>query len=328
MTATAPDLRQLAERVSNALGGTRIRELGPLAGGASGLTYLAVSADGMRVVVKVAPRGVPPVRNRDVLRQAALLRRLASVPGVAVPAVLFDAPGESLDVPPLFGCEFVAGEALEPIMDPDVVLPPPQRIAARARHAAAMLAALHAAPATVLGDEPAVGLHAEVARWQRVFETASVEHGPLATMVRDALLAGLPAALPATVVHGDFRLGNLLCRGDRVRAVIDWEIWAASDPRVDLLWFLSFTHPDRMPTAVRAAPGMPDAEELLAAYRAAGGGDPCDLTWFDALVRFKHAAVTALLAKHNGRRAVPDRRLARAVETVPGSLRTAIALLD
>ena len=40
------------------------------------------------------------------------------------------------------------------------------------------------------------------------------------------------------IVHGDFRLGNLLAAGARIAAVVDWEIWSVGDPRVDVGWFL------------------------------------------------------------------------------------------
>src|SRR5215475_2532503 len=96
MTAGQLDLDQLRARLAP-LGADGIE---PLAGGASSLTYSARVGD-RRVVVKVAPPGLPPVRNRDVLRQARLLRALRTTP-VPVPEVVGEDAGDPPDVPPLF----------------------------------------------------------------------------------------------------------------------------------------------------------------------------------------------------------------------------------
>ena len=80
------------------------------------MTYVATIAGGGRAVVKVAPAGIPPVLNRDVLRQARLLRALAGTP-VPVPEVLWEDAGDPPEVPPLFVMSFVAGASLEPLFD-------------------------------------------------------------------------------------------------------------------------------------------------------------------------------------------------------------------
>ncbi len=66
------------------------------------------------------------------------------------------------------------------------------------------------------------------------------------------------------VVHGDFRLGNLLAVDERITAVIDWEIWSVGDPRIDLGWFL-----------VNADPETYRGPRRLRRRRAAGGGAGC-----------------------------------------------------
>ena len=86
-------------------------------GGISSLTYATtlrgtVDAD-RRVVVKVAPPGLEPVRNRDVLRQARVMAALGAAPGVLVPEVLVTDAGS----PPFFVMAFVPGEAYEPKWD-------------------------------------------------------------------------------------------------------------------------------------------------------------------------------------------------------------------
>src|SRR5579859_4213202 len=96
------DQEEMAARAAGAAGaawipGVKIVDVRPLPGGASSLTYLAraegAPADQDKIVLKVAPPGLKPVRNRDVLRQARLLRALETSPGVLVPRVLFEDPG-------------------------------------------------------------------------------------------------------------------------------------------------------------------------------------------------------------------------------------------
>ena len=300
-----------------------------LPGGASSLTFLAEieSESAERVVVKAAPPGLAPVRNRDVLRQARLLRALHGRAGVRVPAVLFDDPGDPPDTPPFFAMTFVAGESIDPNIDlgVDATLPPPVMLTGRAHSAARVLAALHAVDPddAGLGDEHEVTVAEEVERWANALATVPEEltGGPddCAARLRDSL----PAALPSTLIHGDFRLGNCLSLGPDVRAVIDWEIWARSDPRIDLAWFLLTADPERHPTAQRRAPGMPCPDELLAVYRDGGGPDVPDLPWFTGLILYKLAAVSALVAKNSVKRGAADGFGARAAAGVPGMLRRA-----
>src|SRR5579863_1706958 len=116
------DVGELQQRVA-AAGVTGLR---PLAGGASSLTYAGAieAAGGRRVVVKVAPPGVAPVLNRDVLRQARLIRALGST-SVPVPEVLWEDEGAPPGVPPLFVMSFLEGTSLEPLFDLEGTGPEP-----------------------------------------------------------------------------------------------------------------------------------------------------------------------------------------------------------
>jgi aminoglycoside phosphotransferase (APT) family kinase protein len=287
----------------------RVEDIRPLEGGRSSLTYLVRLQQAAPIVVKMAPPGLPPIRNRDVLRQARVQDAIARSGRAPVAAVCFTDVGAPPDVPPLYAMEHIDGESIEPLLDDCEELPPPEIIRARQLHAARALAGLHSiAPESVgLDDEPEVTLPEEVARWVRIFETVSDDLRPGYQMPADALLATLPAPVPATVVHGEYRLGNLLARAGEVLAIIDWELWTREDPRVDLSWFLSYVDADEQPSAIRGTPaGMPSRAELLAAYEEAAGAPVADLHWFDAHARFKMAAIAALVSKHNRQRDRPD----------------------
>jgi aminoglycoside phosphotransferase (APT) family kinase protein len=180
---------------------------------------------------------------------------------------------------------------------------------ARAFSAVRMLAALHRVdPVDIgLGDEEVITPVGEVDRWTRTFETVPDEVRVGYRACADALRARAPDPLPAVVVHGDYRLGNMLAAGPEVRAVIDWEIWSRSDPRIDLSWLLFFTDEARHPVVpTDLDSGMPSDVELLAAYETEAGGPVPDLGWFHALTRYKEAAAMALIAKHLAKKGDTD----------------------
>jgi aminoglycoside phosphotransferase (APT) family kinase protein len=300
-------LEELARRATAAAQswspGCTVADVQPLTGGASSLTYTALVIGGPvvgeRVVLKVAPAGLEPVRNRDVARQARLMRALAGAPGVRVPTVYFEDAGAPPEVSPFHAMNIVPGECLEPILSEvsAAVLPLVPR---RAFGAARMLASLHRVDpdAIGLGDEKRYTLEGEIQRWTRAFETVDERMSARYLEAEKRLFDTMPHPLPDAVCHGDYRLGNMLCDGTEVAALIDWEIWSLSDPRLDLAWFLFFTDEAKHPMASNPGPtGMPTADALLDAYVAESGGVPDDLEWFHCLIRYKEAAATALLMK-------------------------------
>jgi aminoglycoside phosphotransferase (APT) family kinase protein len=326
---TEVDTAELAARATAAAQawapGCALTELRPMTGGTVGLVYAAEVVDGppevTTVVLKVAPPGLPPVRNRDMLRQARVIGALAGRPGVAVPPLLFTDAGDPPAVPPLFATALVAGTCLEPLLEASSRQRlPEEQSRARAFAAVRMLAALHRLdPQEIgLGDEEVVTPVGEVDRWTRTFETVPDEVRVGYRECAEALRATAPAPLPAVVVHGDYRLGNMLCDGDEVRAIIDWEIWSRSDPRIDLSWLLFFTDEARHPVVpADVDSGMPSDAELLAAYETEAGAPVPDLAWFHALTRYKEAAAMALIAKHLARRGDTD-TLEKMAAMLPG----------
>lgn len=281
--------------------GADISAIERLQGGASGLTYRAglTGAPVTDVVIKVAPPGLPPVRNRDVLRQARLLTALGAGSGVRVPAVYACDRGDPPGCPPLFVMSFEPGSSDEPLHVAASV--PAADVRARCLHAARMLAALHQVNASRLG-ELAVSAQQEVERWVRAFGTVPAALRPGADETATLLLSRVPPPGGYAVCHGDWRLGNMLCVGGEIIAVIDWEIWSVGDARADLAWFLMMCDPSHPAAIAGPDAGLPPVTELVHAYAAAAGGPVLGLSWFRALAAFKQAAVTALLAKHAAQR--------------------------
>jgi aminoglycoside phosphotransferase (APT) family kinase protein len=326
------DLREsLRERADKAAQqwapGAQVTNVVPLTGGASSLTFVAellgAPQPHSRVVLKVAPPGLPPVRNRDVLRQGRLMAALYGRPGVPVPPFLFQDAG----APPFIAMGLIPGECVEPVL---AETRDPARFAeirARALDAARALAALHSVePAQAgLGDEPVVTLADEIDRWTRAFTTVPDDlQGEYERCAR-ALHATIPAGLPPVVNHGDYRLGNTLCADGTVTAIIDWEIWSVGDPRIDLSWFTFFTDEAKHPAMPSPGPtGVPSAAELLAAY----GRDLPDLPWFDALTRYKEAGASALLIKRGRKTGEMPGLVRQMTPALPVLLREAEELLS
>ncbi|KDF01317.1 acyl-CoA dehydrogenase [Mycolicibacterium aromaticivorans JS19b1 = JCM 16368] len=309
----------LLDELQTRLAPQGISGLQPLAGGASSLTFAGDLAD-RRVVVKVAPPGHAPIAHRDVLRQARIIRALRGTE-VPVPQILFDDAGEPPGVPPLFVMSFTPGTSVEPLFDTDDAGPEPV-VAARFRDGARTLGALHRLSPAELGlaEEPVVAPVAEVDKWCRTLETVDPALVPGWQQVAAALRVASPPPTAPAIVHGDFRLGNLLADEGDITAVIDWEIWSVGDPRVDVGWFLINSDPDTYRRATPYSGTTPPVHELVVEYEDALGRDAPQLEWFQALACFKSTATWSLIVKHNRRRPSPDPELEAMAVTLPGLL--------
>jgi aminoglycoside phosphotransferase (APT) family kinase protein len=315
------DLDELRRR----LAGARVTDVDALAGGASSLTFRGARA-GRAVVIKVAPPGVEPVAHRDVLRQARIIKALAAT-RVPVPEVLWQHPGNPPHTPPLFVMSCVEGDSVEPLFDGGA---PSRDIAERYRNGCRAMAALHSlSPIDLgLGGEPVIDPLAEVARWCETLQTVDASLVPDWQGVRDALLGCAPTGMTPSVVHGDFRLGNLLAVKARINAVIDWEIWSIGDPRIDAGWFLINCDPDTYQRVPASAGMAPPVAELAEIYQEELGGPVNDLDWFLALACFKSVATWSLIVKHNRRRRSPRAELEAMAASLPRLLARAESIVD
>lgn len=298
--------RRAGAAVAAALPGATLSPLARLQGGTSSITYRAAlagfAAGPEQVVLKVAPAGLAPTKNRDVLRQARLQQALQGT-GVPCPRVLAQDPGAPPEVPPFYVMAFEAGDCVEPNSLPEEKSLPAGEVRARELDAARILGLLHALDpvALGLGDEPEVAPRDELDRWAKSLASCEEDIRAGHDEVLERLAATVPPSDRASLIHGDYRLGNTLSAGDRVVSVIDWEIWARSDPRVDLAWFLMMGNPDPE-LGRRVSAGMPPAAELIDVYQRARGAEVKDLHWFEALVRYKQAAISALIIRNARRR--------------------------
>jgi aminoglycoside phosphotransferase (APT) family kinase protein len=148
-------------------------------------------------------------------------------------------------------------------------------------------------------------LQRQVSRWTRQYRAS--ETTPIAAM--DRLIDWLPAHLPAEgvsrLVHGDYRLDNVIIHPTepRIAAVLDWELSTLGDPRADIAYHMLSWHlaPDLfrgMEGADLPALGIPDEAAYLKAYVEQSGIDPRgDWTFFLVLSMFRIAAILQGIAR-------------------------------
>lgn len=294
---------ELTRRISTVIRADRpdadIGVVATLPGGHSGLTY-RLPVDDAEVVVKAVPEGQRSIGRHDMLRQAHILRCLAPT-DVPVPRVVAVDEVE----PAWFAMELVPGESLEPVLDDPAV--DPSLAAARMRRAAEILPRLHRVPlASLPPGQSALSPTEELARWSRTMGAVPTELVPRADELERRLAVSVPEAIEPTLVHGDYRLGNILSVDVEPVALIDWEIWSVGDPRVELGWFLVFADGSNFPGVGREVAGLPGEDELVAL--GSGGTTLPDMAWFNALGRFKMAAIMGhnLRRHREGRHADPD----------------------
>jgi aminoglycoside phosphotransferase (APT) family kinase protein len=185
-----------------------------------------------------------------------------------------------------------------------------------------------------LGDEPVLSPSDELQRWSRLYATVGDDLRGDELSLHGALARRIPEPVPARILHGDYRLGNMQFDGERLAAIIDWEIWSLGDPRHDIAWVMAFADPVQQRVRQRdaanqaAADAMPSGKALLAEYVSETGSDePPDLSWFLALCYYKLGATMSALAKRNRRLPEPDPGLELVARTTPPMLARALEIL-
>jgi aminoglycoside phosphotransferase (APT) family kinase protein len=270
------DARELAAALRGSLGPVTIEGMTRMSGGASRETWAfdAISGDGSRT--ELVLRRDPPGRPGEpgAMSREARAISAARAAGLAVPEVLLCTDGPDLGGSAGLVMRRVAGETIaRRILRDDAYRGAREGLV---RQLAVFAAGLHGLdpPADLPVPDPVQDLRATLATFgqpSRVFELAlrTLEDGP-------------PPARQPAMVHGDLRLGNLIVGPQSLRAVIDWELVHAGNPAEDLGWFCVKAW--RFGASAPAA-GVGTREELLAAYRAAGGADIGleELRWWEIL---------------------------------------------
>jgi aminoglycoside phosphotransferase (APT) family kinase protein len=193
-------------------------------------------------------------------------------------------------------------------------------------------------PALAAFARPGSYLERQVRRFSQLWEINATREIADVVEVGTRLADELPQPLPDTVVHGDYRLGNLMVereRPDRVQAVLDWEMGAIGDPRADLGYLLAtYTEPGGGPSPLGVSPvtaleGFPTKTELVARYEERSGRGVGPLGWFEALALWKAAVFCEAIYGRftRGELGAEDGRAAAFEHAVPLMAETALARL-
>lgn len=264
--------------------------------GHSNITY-ALEVGGRSLVLRRGPRPPHPPSTHDMLREARI-QRLLGAHGVPVPRIV-----AVCDDPGVLGVPFYLMEHVEGAVITDAL--PVALAGSRADIAFAAvdaLADLHAID--VSGAEfAALGraegyLARQISRFRGLWDAVSTRSTPAIPALADWLEAHRPAESAASVVHGDYRIGNLMFRPGTpvgIAAIFDWEMATLGDPLADLGYFIAtyaeagaVSTPLEL-TPITRDPGFPERAALIERYVARTGRDLSRLDWYRALALFKAA---------------------------------------
>lgn len=271
-----------------------------VAGGHSCLTFIVTDATGNRFVLRRPPLGVHLATAHDVAREFRLMGSLAGSK-VPVPTMLGLCQDITVNEAPFYVMTHVAGFVLHDASVAGEQLP---AVDAR-RHAGEQLvdalAALHDVdPVAVgLGDmiPPSTYLDRQLKRWATQWAASKTRELPAMEQLHDWLVVNRPTEAASGIVHGDFRLGNMLIGpAGTLNAVLDWELCTFGDPLADVSYLLRSWAAPEDPAGANIDPptragGFPTRDEMVERYANVSGRDVGDLGYWMAFNAWRSAAI-------------------------------------
>ncbi|WP_338776863.1 phosphotransferase family protein [Streptomyces sp. DG1A-41] len=288
-------LRGLLDRerpglVSGALSGRLIE------GGRSNLTY-AVSDGTSRWVVRRPPLGHVLATAHDMKREHRVISALHPT-AVPVPRPVLLCEDEEVLGAPFYVMEFVEGI---PYRTADQLAPlGPERTRGAVLNLVDALVELHAVDPGEVGladfGLPEGFLDRQLRRWGKQLNASRNRELAGIDELHATLGRRLPSSPAPAVVHGDYRLDNVLIgEDDRIKAVLDWEMSTLGDPLTDLGLLAMYSTPldtaDSPVSTTAEAPGHPDPAELIERYAVRSGRDVPAVSWYTAFAWFKLAVI-------------------------------------
>jgi aminoglycoside phosphotransferase (APT) family kinase protein len=270
-----------------------------ISGGHSNLTYGVRDAAGKRWALRRPPLGKRLGSAHDMGREHRVVSALANTPVPVAPVAGF-CEDESVNEAPFYVMEFVEGPILRGLAEADAFPDQADRHAIGER-VVDTLVDIHAVDPDAVGlgelgrkeDYVARQLH----RWQGQWEKSKTRELPAIDAVHERLAARIPEQGPATIVHGDYRLDNMILTPEgEVAAVVDWELCTLGDPLADVgllmvYWPEAGEDDISLGQPATMAPGFPKRDELKARYAERAGRDLSQLDFFVALGYWKLAII-------------------------------------
>jgi aminoglycoside phosphotransferase (APT) family kinase protein len=287
-------LEPLAEFLSaNGLEAPADLTASPIGEGHSNVTFMLSTG----AVLRRPPRGPLPPSAHDVLREARLLHALETTP-VRVPRVLAVCEDSQVLGAPFYVMEEVTGQVITDSLPPGL-----DNVTERGRIADQLIDALvelHAVDWRGVGLEgfgkPSGYLERQLRRFGGLWEHNKTRELPEVEAIGRWLRENLPESPPATIVHGDYRLGNAMFAADapaQLVAIFDWEMATIGDPLADLGYLvMHWTQPTDPASkfslhTVTRLEGFPTREVLVSRYEERSGRAMGALNWYVTLALWK-----------------------------------------
>jgi aminoglycoside phosphotransferase (APT) family kinase protein len=271
-----------------------------ISGGHSNLTYSVADAADGRWALRRPPLGRRLASAHDMAREHRIISALQQTE-VPVPPIVGLCEDEAVNGAPFYVMDFVEGPILRSRSEAERSFDEAQRGPIGER-VVDTLVSIHSIDPDRVGlgelgkkqDYVARQLH----RWHGQWEKSKTRELAPIDSVHERLAARIPEQGPATIVHGDYRLDNMiLTPTGEVAAVVDWELCTLGDPLADM-GLLMVYWPERgedetlaLGQPANLAPGFPAQEELKARYAERSGRDLSQLDFFVALGYWKLAII-------------------------------------
>lgn len=282
--------RYLSVALSDPLSGRLSAEVIP--GGRSNVTY-DLTDGSRRLVLRRPPLGGVLPTAHDVAREARVMSALGPT-AVPVPKVLLLCEDSSVIGAPFVLMERVDGVVLrdaQQIRGYDA-----DRLVAASEQLVDVLLRLHALDPYEIGlsdyGRPEGFLERNVRRWQKQWEASRTRDLPTLDDVIERLIDAVPTPQRVGVVHGDYRLDNVMFSPDlaEVRAVLDWELSTLGDPLVDVGLLHTYAEVSEAILGV-GAPGLLGSDDLVSRYAAGSDLDLSPISWYIAFGVVKLAVI-------------------------------------
>jgi aminoglycoside phosphotransferase (APT) family kinase protein len=307
-------------------------------GGGSNFTFLIERGD-ERLVLRRPPRPPLPPSAHDMVREAGLQNAVRAAGFDRLAEIVAVCEDESVLGVPFYVMRFIDGHVITAAL-------PHGLETEQTRYALGMdlvdtLVEIHAArgPSLEPFARPGSYMERQVRRFSQLWEINKTRELPQVEQVAAHLAGHLPEPLEETVVHGDYRLGNMMVAPadpTRIVAVLDWEMGAIGDPRADVGYLLAtYNEPNGSVSAlgsspVTAEPGFPTRAQLVERYAERSGRDVEPLAWFEALALWKAAVFCEAIYGRftRGELGAEDTRAAIFEHAVPLLAETALAAVS
>src|SRR4051794_20169092 len=312
-----------------------------IAGGRSNLTYRMTDSGGRAWILRRPPMGARLGSAHDMGREHRILAALAPA-GLPVPTPVVMCEDEGVTGAPFYVMDFVDGLVLH---DEDEVAAAFDEDARRriGERLVDTLADLHAVDPSAVGLGE-LGRHdgyaeRQLRRWKRQWDDSKTRELPAMEEAHERLAKRVPPQMDTSLVHGDYRLDNvILSRSGEVAAIVDWELCTLGDPLADLGLLMCYWAESRdkvvpLTRSPTLAPGFPSREALAARYAERSGRDISQLDFFVALGYWKLAAILeGVYARYSagayGKTTDEFRSFAEIVEQLAGAALDAVNRLD